>query len=94
MLAAWALPARAADEPKMRAATRTIETGAKKIGDGVEETARGVGSTIVGGAKYTGEKLRDGGKKAEPEARSAWTAVRDGAVDLGHRVKNFFSRGF
>src|SRR5262245_43234279 len=99
ILAGSALPAAAADETKVNEATRQVETGAKKIGagkvgEGVEETAKGVGNTVVEGAKYTGEKFRESGKAAEPEAKSAWANARDGAVAFGHSVKNFFTRLF
>ncbi len=50
-----AAPTMAADDSKVKSATRQVETGAKKIGDGklgdgVEETAKGVGHTVVEGA--------------------------------------------
>ena len=102
------LPALAADDSKVKAATRQGEEGAKKIGQGnigqgVEETAKGIGHTVVEGAKFSGEKIKEGGQKAaekakeagqaaEPPAKSAWEQVRDGAVDFGRSVKNFFSR--
>ena len=94
-LALGGAPARAADDSKVQSATGQVETGAKKIGNGqvgqgVEETAKGVGNTVVEGAKYTGDKLKESGKAAEPTAKSAWHNVRDGAVDFGHSVKNFF----
>jgi len=93
------LPAVAADDSKVKAATRQVETGAKKIGEGkigegVEETAKGIGHTVVEGAKFSGEKIKEGGQAAEPKAKSAWEQVRDGGVDLGRSVKNFFSRLF
>lgn len=103
-----ALPAVAADDSKVKAATRQVETGAKKIGEGkigqgVEETAKGIGKTVVEGAKFTGETVKEGGEKAgerakeagraaEPRAKSAWEHVRDGAADFGSSVKSFFSR--
>ena len=99
MLAWSALPAVAADDSKVNAATRQVESGAKKIGqgkvgEGVEETAKGVGNTVVEGAKFTGEKFRESGKAAEPQAKSAWANARDGAVAFGYSVKNFFQRLF
>ena len=99
VLTLGALPARAADDSKVNAATGQVESGAKKIGhgqvgEGVEQTAKGVGSTVVEGAKYTGEKLKESGQAAEPQAKSAWGHVRDGAVDFGHSVKRFFTRLF
>ena len=99
MLAVWAVPALAADDSKVKSATQQVDTGAKKIGagkvgEGVEETAKGIGNSVVEGAKYSGEKIKEGGKAAEPKAKSAWESVRDGTVDFGHSVKNFFSNLF
>ena len=92
-------PALAADESKVNSATRQVETGAKKIGqgevgEGVKETAKGIGNTVVEGAKFTGEKFKEAGKAAEPEAKSTWSNVKDGAVSFGHGVKNFFQKLF
>ena len=99
MLAGSVIPAVAADDSKVNAATRQVESGAKKIGagkigEGVEETARGIGNTAVEGAKFTGEKLKESGKAAEPAARSAWENLRDGATAFGNSVKSFFARLF
>lgn len=98
-LLAPALPARAADDSKVKAATDQVQSGAKQIGDGkvgtgVEETAKGVGHTVVEGAKYTGDKLKESGRAAEPEAKSTWSSVKDSANSFGHSVKNFFSTLF
>ncbi len=97
----WLAPVttRAADDSKVKSATSEVERGAKKIGDGkigegVEETAKGIGNTVVEGSKYTGEKLKESGKAAEPEARRSWHGVRQGAVAFAHSVKNFFNRLF
>ena len=89
----------AADDSKVNAATNQVKSGAKEIGDGkigtgVEDTAKGIGNTVVEGAKYTGEKLKEAGKAAEPEAKSTGQNIRDGAVNFGHSVKNFFTRLF
>jgi len=86
----------AADESKVKSATHQVETGAKKIGDGkigegVEETAKGIGKTVAEGAKYTGEKLKESGKSAEPQAKTTWQNVKAGASSFGSSVKNFFS---
>jgi hypothetical protein len=89
----------AADDSKVKSATNQVESGAKKIpegkiGAGVDETAKGVGNTVVEGGKYSGEKLKEAGKAAEPTARGAWGNARDGAVGVGHTVKNFFTNLF
>ncbi len=99
LLALAAGPALAADDSKVKRATQQVETGAKEIGQGeighgVEETAKGIGNTVVEGAKFTGEKLKESGRAAEPSAKSAWDKVKDGAYDFGQSVKNFVTRLF
>ena len=92
-------PGFAADDTKVKSATRQVEDGAKTIGDGkvgtgVEETAKGVGNTVVEGAKYSGDKLKESAKAAEPEAKSAWSNLKDSANSFGTSVKTFVSRLF
>jgi hypothetical protein len=92
-------PVAAADDSKVKAATGQVESGAKKIGqgkvgDGVEETAKGIGHTVAEGAKYTGDKLKESGKAAEPEAKSTWQNLKESANSFGGTVKNFFTRLF
>ena len=84
---------------KVDAATKQVETGAKKIGDGeirdgAEELAKGIGNTVVEGAKFTGEKMKEAGKAAEPHAKNAWEKAKDGAVSFGSSAKSFFTRLF
>lgn len=91
--------ASAADDSKVKAATEQVERGAKqipssKIGEGVAETAKGIGNTVSEGAKYGGEKLKEAGKAAEPPAKTAWGSARDSAVSFGHSVKGFFTNLF
>jgi hypothetical protein len=88
-----------ADDAKVKEGMSQVERGAKKIpssqiGDGVQETAKGVGTTVSEGAKYSGEKLKDAGQAAEPPAKSAWGHARDGAIAVGHSVKGFFTSLF
>jgi hypothetical protein len=92
-------PARAADDSKVKAATNQVETGAKKIGqgkvgDGVEETAKGLGKTVVEGGKYAGDKLKESGKAAEPQAKTTWQNLKETANSFGGSVKSFFTRLF
>src|SRR5687768_15508052 len=89
----------AADDSKVKSATGQVESGARKIGDGqisdgVKQTAKGIGNTVVEGARYTGDKLKESGKAAEPEAKSAWGNLKDSATSFGSSVKNFFTRLF
>jgi hypothetical protein len=89
-----ATPASAADDTKAREGAAQVQSGAKQIGQGVQDTARGIGKTVVGGAETASEKIKEAGRAAEPEARSAWTRTKEGAVSFGHRVKNFFTNLF
>jgi hypothetical protein len=89
----------AADDSKVKAATNQVESGAKKIpdgkiGDGVSETAKGIGNTVSEGAKYSGEKLKDAAEAAAPPAKTAWGNARDGVVGVGRTVKTFFTSLF
>lgn len=88
-----------ADDTKVKQGMNQVEQGAKKIpdgqvGDGVKETARGVGTTVSEGAKYSGDKLKEAGQATEAPAKSAWGHVRDGAVGAGRSVKTFFTNLF
>ena len=98
LAALWTLPAWAADDSKLKAATRQVESGAKKIGKGVgvgvKETAKGIGNTVVEGAKLTGQKVKEASQEAEPKVKSTWSHVKGGAVSFGQGVKGFFSRLF
>lgn len=89
--------AQTADDTKVRQATRQVEMGARKIGEGkilegVEDTAKGIGKTVVEGAKFTGEKFKEAGKAAEPKAKTTWEHLKAGAAAFGGSVKNFFTR--
>jgi hypothetical protein len=85
LLAAGFAPA--ADDSNVKAGASQVESGAK-------ETARGIGTTVSEGAKYSGEKLKEAGRAAEGPAKSAWGSARDGAVEFGHGVKSFFTKLF
>jgi hypothetical protein len=54
----------AADKTKVDQATNQVERGAKQIGQGnvgsgVKETAKGIGNTVVEGAKFSGETIKE-----------------------------------
>ena len=92
-LVLWsAVPAPAADDGKLKEATRQVESGAKAAGQAIADTAKGVGNTVVEGAKVAGERIKEAGKAAEPQARTAWDQVKDGASSFGQSVKSFFTR--
>ena len=80
----------AADDSKVKSGMQQVESGSKKIpagkvGEGVVETAKGVGTTVSEGAKYSGERLKEAGQAAEPQAKSAWGSVK-------HFFANLFSK--
>ncbi len=87
-----AMPAPGVDDGKLKEATRQVESGAKKAGDGIADTAKGFGQTVIEGAKVAGEKIKEAGKAAEPQAKSAWGQIKDGASSFGQSVKTFFTR--
>jgi hypothetical protein len=99
LVAGSVTPIAAADDAKVKAATRRVERGGKMIGNGkvtsgIGETAKGVGDTVVEGAKYSGNKLKASGKAAQKPAKSAWASFKDGANAFGLSVKRFFTRLF
>ncbi|HEY7869009.1 MAG TPA: hypothetical protein VIF59_07270 [Methylomirabilota bacterium] len=60
---AWGV-AGAADKSKVDQATNQVERGAKQIGQGsvgsgVKETAKGIGNTVVEGAKFSGQTIKE-----------------------------------
>ena len=79
--------AAAADDSKVKSATEQLKSGA-------EDTAKGLGHTVSEGAAYSGEKLKEAGRAAEPPAKTAWASARDGAVGIGQTVKGFFTNLF
>jgi hypothetical protein len=85
-------PATAADDSRLNEATRQVENGARRAGEGIADAAKGIGNTVVEGAKVAAEKLNEAGKAAEPQARSAWQQVKDGASAFGQGVRSFFAR--
>jgi len=89
-----AAPASAADDSKAREGAAQVESGATQIGRGVEDTAKGIGKTVVGSAEVAGDKLKEAGRAAEPEAKSAWTKTKEGAVSFGRSVRDFFTSMF
>ena len=93
-LLAVVAPAGAADDTKAREGAVQVESGAKQVGQGVAETARGIGKTVAGGAETAGDRMKEAGRAAEPEARSAWSRTKEGAVSFGHSVKSFFTSLF
>ena len=57
-------PAGAADKTKVDKATQQVQQGARQIGQGnvgpgVKETAKGIGNTVVEGAKFSGRTIEE-----------------------------------
>jgi hypothetical protein len=66
----------------------------KQVGRGVADVTRGIGTTVVGGAKRAGDEIKTAGKAAEPAAGTAWSQAKNASVSLAHSVKNFFATLF
>ena len=54
----------AADKTQVDQATQRVQQGAKQIGQGnvgtgVTETAKGIGNTVVEGAKFSGQTIKE-----------------------------------
>ena len=52
------------DKTKVDAATQQVQQGARQIGQGsvgtgIKETAKGIGNTVVEGAKFSGQKIKE-----------------------------------
>ena len=91
--------ARAADDAGVKAGARQVESGVEKmregkVGEGAEDAAKGVGKTVAESARFAGEKLKESGEAARPEAKNAWEQFRDGSFAFGRSVRDFFSRLF
>ncbi len=88
-------PVAAADRSEVDAATKQVERGAAQMGEGkvlegAGEAAKGIGNTVVAGAKYTGQKIEEAGDAASPAAKTAWDRTKEGAVYFGSAVREFF----
>ena len=56
--------AAAADKTKVDQATQQVQQGGKlmgqgNVGTGVKETAKGIGNTVVEGAKFSGQTIKE-----------------------------------
>jgi hypothetical protein len=92
-------PAPAADRSDVDAATKQVQQGANQMGQGnvlggAGETAKGIGNTVVAGAKFTSQKIEEAGQAAAPAARTAWDRTKEGAVAFGSTVREFFGTLF
>ena len=79
------------------AATGQVKTGASQIGEGqvlngAGEMTKGVGKTIVEGAKVTGRGLSRAGQVAGFGIRTAWDTSFDATVDATDATVGFFKR--
>jgi len=117
LVVAFGAPALAADGDQPGAPTQQVESGVqaesgakvesgvKKVGEGIGETASGLGqavveggnvaaNAVVGGAKRTGRIVGRVGKNVGKGATAAWGTVRDRAIDFADDVVRFVSRPF
>jgi hypothetical protein len=83
-----------AGESSAREGAQQVEGGAKQVGRGVEDATKGIGTTVVDGVTTAGGEIEGAEKAAEPEAKRVWSKAKNGAVSVGHSVKNFFTKLF
>ena len=99
------VPAAPSDPAAASAPPVEVESGAKKAGEGIGETARGIGQTVVEGTKVasssiagaavtTGRTIGNAGKAVGRGAKTAWEVTRDGVIDLADNLVNFVTRPF
>ena len=105
LFVAGGAPALAADGDTPGGPTQQVESGAKKVGEGIGETASGIGQTVVeganvaanavaGGAKRTGRIIGRAGRAVGQGAVGAWETTRDHVIDFADDVLRFVSRPF
>jgi hypothetical protein len=75
-------------------AAETSQVGSATNGRSVEDTAKGVGNTVVEGANVAGEKVQEAGRAAQPQVEDTLHKVKDGAEAAGASVKNFVNKLF
>jgi len=97
VILALAMPGAAwAESPDgLDAATGQVKAGASMVGagqiwDGTGEVTKGVGSTIVEGAKATGRQLSRAGEIAGYGIRTGWNTSFDAVVDVTDATVGFF----
>ena len=56
--------------------------------------ANSVGTKQIKRDEITGDKVKESGKAAEPQAKSSWSNLKDGATSFGSSVKHFFTTLF
>ncbi len=105
LVVVFGAPALAADGDQPGAPTQQAESGVKKVGEGIGETASGIGHAVVegtnvaanavaGGAKRTGRIIGRVGKNVGQGATAAWETARDRVIDFADDVIRFVSRPF
>ena len=98
-------PALAADVDTPGTATQQVERGAKKVGEGIGETASGIGQAVVEGANVAANAVADGakrtgriigraGKAVGHGAKGVWETARDRVIDFADDVVRFVNRPF
>jgi hypothetical protein len=83
-----------------RPAADPVADGAKKIVQGVQETAKGIGQTLTEGATVVEQRAKAGGaqsrpavEKLEKSAQGFGESIWDGMKSVGRSVQKFFTRG-
>lgn len=105
VVVAFAPPASSADGDRLHEATEQVESGAKKTGEGITETASGPGQAgvegtngalkaVAGTARGTARVVGRVSRNVGEGAKNAWETVRDRLVDFGDSVVRLVKRPF
>ena len=77
----------------MGSATKQVESGAKQVGRGVEDTAKSVAMRWSKAPKSLA-RIQEAGQTAQPQMEDTLHKVKDGAEAAGASVKNFVNKLF
>ena len=83
-----------------RPAAESVAEGARKIVQGVQETAKGIGKTLTEGvteveqrARVAGAESRPAGAQLEKSAQGFGESIWDGMKSVGRSLQKFFIGG-
>jgi hypothetical protein len=97
-LGAWLALAGPVAAAQTRSGPDQVVDGAKRAGQGVEETAKGIGQTVTDGARKVGSRAREAGEGGKAvgdnlhdAAKGFGEALWDGMRYVGRTIENFFT---
>ena len=77
-------------EAQQRGPGQVVE-GAKKVGQGIEQAAKGIATTVAEGVKKAGAEAKPVGDKLRDRAKDFGEALWGGVKYVGRTVQGFFT---